>query len=212
MRRSSTLLVVLVLAGGIALIVSELLSTSPLRVERTANIPEPDRDSEHDVQRPARTSSSLNAPADGAVEAVVDGVEAPAPTPQSQMLAPCPGSDVEIVGECLGQQLRRRFDLEAKDESWAGSTELVILASLTEISAVTTVTALTVECRETVCRLQIAFPDREHVPTQGPPERDTALVSSVLIPMLGRAGLRPLIVPYPRKTDVPERTYYFVRR
>jgi hypothetical protein len=104
-----------------------------------------------------------------------------------------------------------QFDSESTDHDWARATERVILDGLTEIQTVTTVTALSVECRQTVCRLHIAFPDVEHVPSQGPAERDTALVSTVFSPLLQQAGLRRLIVPYPPKSDVPERTYYFAR-
>ena len=104
-----------------------------------------------------------------------------------------------------------RFDSEGRDDDWADATERTIVDGLTEITTVTSVAALTVECRETVCRLQMAFPAIEYVPTKGPQERDVALVSTVFRPLLATAGLQPLIVPYPRSVDYPERTYYFAR-
>jgi hypothetical protein len=36
-------------------------------------------------------------------------------------------------------------------------------------------------------------------------------VSEVFVPLLSEARLRRLMVPYPRTSDLPERTYYFVR-
>lgn len=113
--------------------------------------------------------------------------------------------------ECIGRTLAMHFDSEGRDPAWASATERIILDGLADVSTVTTVTALTVECRATVCRLQMGFPAIAYVPTQGPPERDLALVSNIFRPMLQRTDLRTLIAPYPRSVELPERTYYFAR-
>ena len=103
---------------------------------------------------------------------------------------------------------------EGRDQSCAVTTERIILDGMTRIAAVTTVTSLTVECRETLCRLDVAFPSREDVTrliADPPPGETSAWVSDVLLPMLHQADLRPTIVPYPRESIYPERTYYFSR-
>jgi hypothetical protein len=133
------------------------------------------------------------------------------PAGGNRSLPMCGPGDEEVVGECLGQFLSMQFDAESRDDSWADATERSIVDGLTEISTVTTVASLTVECRETVCRLQMAFPTVDYVPTKGAHERDVALVSTVFRPLLASAGLRPIIVPYPRRVDYPERIYYFAR-
>jgi hypothetical protein len=111
----------------------------------------------------------------------------------------------------LGQRFKTQFDSEAEDKAWADATEAVILERAASFASLTTVTTWTVECRETVCRLQIGFVRTEDVPGGGDLERDKELVASAVLPMLRQAGLRPLVVPYPREIVVPERTYYFVR-
>jgi hypothetical protein len=128
----------------------------------------------------------------------------------SRSLPYCGQDDGDAV-ECMGRWLSMRFDSEERQDSWADATERTIVDGLTQLSGITTVTSLIAECRESVCRVQLAFPAVEYVPTKGPPERDATLVSTVFLPLLHRAGMRPLIVPYPRDVDLPERTYYFSR-
>jgi hypothetical protein len=120
-------------------------------------------------------------------------------------------NDKEALIDCVGLAISKRFDSEGRDDTWADVTERTIMDGLIELSNVTVVTALTVECRETTRRLQMGFPTVSDVPTQGSRERDTALVSRVFDPIIQRAGLQPAIVPYPYKVDLPERTYYFGR-
>ena len=208
MRRWQSVLLALGVLGAIVLEVSHLTNLA-------TPIAAPERESDPYSPEPiTATSRASDVPPSESIEPArpqQDRVKSDSPAP-GRSGSPCsPDANLEEAGECLGRWLSMRFESESRDENWANATERIVVDGLTQISGVTTVTSLTVDCRETVCRLQMAFPSRDYVPTQGPPERDAALVSDVFVPLLERAGLRRLIVPYPRRTDLPERTYYFVR-
>lgn len=117
----------------------------------------------------------------------------------------------ETFDECIGELLQTGFQSEVRDPNWASRTERMFVDGLAQINEVTAVTSMTVECRSTICRLQMGFPTMSDVPTRGPPERDKALVRNIFFPILQQAGLQDLVVPYPRVDDVPQRTYYFYR-
>ena len=207
MRRAQLLPFSLAMISAIVLATLYFVASSPSQLEtemaptQTEQIPS--RDPAESV---SQTNSFENAPnTDASNSSVVTHAGV------NRSLPACGPGDEEVVGECLGQFLSMRFDSERRDDGWADATERTIVDGLTQISTVTRVASLTVECRETVCRLQMAFPTVDYVPTKGTPERDVALVSTVFRPLLARAGLRPIIVPYPRRVDYPERIYYFAR-
>ena len=129
-----------------------------------------------------------------------------------------PASECRHIAEterrvaCVGREFRVLFESEKRHEGWASSVERNILVGMAEINSFTTVTGLAVECRETVCRLHMAFPSEEYVTKNLPAHDRSALVREFFLPMLRQTGLQPLVVPYAGEGNVPERTYYFWRQ
>ena len=206
MRRGQLFPFSFAMIGAIVLAAFYFVRPSPPELETPVAPTHFERISKPDsAESVSQTNSLEKAPNTDASNSVVK------PASGNRSLPVCGPGDEDVVGECLGQFLSVQFDSETRDDSWADATERTIVSGLTEISTVTTVASLTVECRETVCRLQMAFPTVDYVPTRGPHERDVALVSTVFRPLLATAGLRPIIVPYPRRVDYTERIYYFAR-
>jgi hypothetical protein len=160
------------------------------------------------VTKPASVPTAVAPAPLATVAEPQQAVSTPLPNPRSVCR---PQPTAETFGECIGELLQTRFQSEARDPSWASQTERIFVDGLAQINEVTAVTSMTVECRLTICRLQMGFPTMGDVPTRGPPERDQALVSNIFNPILNQAGLERIIVPYPRVDDVPQRTYYFYR-
>jgi hypothetical protein len=204
MRRRA-LLVAFLLVGAVVLVAS--LRLVPLSHE----LETPSASSEHSNPK-ADAVGVTNAIAVEPSDPVSDGLDALPPVSHKTVLpSECQSADNDAAKECLGRWIWMRFESEGRDDKWADATERTIIDGLAQIPSVTTVTALNVDCRETVCRLQMAFPTVDSVPTRDSQARDVALVSNVFVPFLDQAQLRRLIVPYPTGVDLPERTYYFVR-
>jgi hypothetical protein len=205
--RSGPLLVVVGLAATVGVIVSHV--TEPTAPNPPRDDPEPAESARGIFATPAsQLDRADEAPIAVAVEPTQSDRHWPAPL---RVVCRFHKDDREAYGECAGSLLEMRFDSEQVDPDWAGATERIFVDGLTGVSEVAAVTSMTVQCKETVCRLQMGFRSMGDVPTRGPPERDQALVDKIFVPLLQRAGLPRLIAPYPLKDDVPQRTYYFTR-
>jgi hypothetical protein len=206
MRRAKLVPFSFAITGAVVLATLYFVRASPPLLDTQAAPTQSERIPRRDLPGSVSQADSFeDAPNSDASSSVVK------PVGVNLSLPACGPGDEEGVGECLGQFLSMQFNSERRDDSWADATERTIVDGLTQASTVTRVASLTVECRETVCRLQMAFPTVHDVPTKGPRERDVALVSTVFRPLLASASLRPLIVPHPRSVDYPERIYYFAR-
>lgn len=213
MKRWQGLLLAFGLLGAMALIGSDLLN-------RSTSVDRPERESGHYASEPiaetirfeeaaSSADAELDDPRDD-IDATMFHAHLPTQSDLFRSNTCQRNGDFAALTQCLGRLAEVQFDAEGRDQNWANTTENIILIGMTPISAIITVTGLTVECRETLCRLHVAFASQEdlaHLISSPPPE----LLSDVFLPMLSRAGLQRLIVPYAPEADTPERTYYFAR-
>lgn len=166
---------------------------------------------------PARSSddaSAVTAHANGSPETTTSVAEldaARAAVLRESPLSPLPGeAPVTPMAQLLeaGQQEfpqpvinnERAFAAEAVDGAWAPGAEARLLDRIAQMSGLQ-LTGLQVECRSTMCRLQIAFPRQQGATTSGP--------SGSLFQSL---GLKPRwVVAMVDASETPQIVAYLVR-
>jgi hypothetical protein len=70
------------------------------------------------------------------------------------------------AGLLASSQLGWAFDDQTRDFEWAGATESLILQRFSDASGLK-LADLRVECRETICRIHLAFPTAEYQESEG---------------------------------------------
>jgi len=107
----------------------------------------------------------------------------------------------EWVGLVPSSQLASVFRVQVRDDEWADATEAMILGRLADVPGLK-LAELSVQCRDTVCRLHFAFPTGEYQDATG-----NRLVADALDEV---PGLR--IGWIHSGSDAPTIDYYFQRR
>ena len=128
--------------------------------------------------------------------------------------SPCATGSREDRSECLGQRFMTRFEAEDIDRDWAYGTASAIMGGLSQLGALATVTSIGAECRETLCRLRVAFTsveDLQRIIAEPAPGETNTFLSEYINPMQRQAGVGGM-VPYPREIELPVRTWYLSRR
>jgi hypothetical protein len=75
---------------------------------------------------------------------------------------PCP----EWIGLLASYDLDKAFRLQARDGGWADAAEALILKRFADVEGLR-LASLSVQCRDTVCRIHVAFPSAEYEETTG---------------------------------------------
>lgn len=173
------------------------------------------RDSAEDLAGAAETDIDDDQAVESSLR-IDESAESQSPRPKFGLRSePCGhGLSQEDVEKCVGRAALSEFAVQSRDTTWAASTESQILGSLTQLSAEVTVSGLNVECRETLCRLQIAFPSVGALRRATAPVASNgraAIVSELLIPMSRQANLQLLFIPIASEAELLERTYFLAR-
>ncbi len=132
------------------------------------------------------------------VQIIADLREAHAPGSVHGDPPPC----IERIGLLASSDLKVAFRLQSRDSEWADSTEAMILKRLAEVPGLR-LADLGAQCRDTVCRIRLAFPTMEYPEATG-----NRLAADAL---LGLPGFAPggKIEQAP---DAPTVDYYVQRR
>jgi hypothetical protein len=114
---------------------------------------------------------------------------------------------------CIGPAIAALFEAEARDHDWATTTEQTILTGISQVADVATITTLNVECRETLCRSYVGYPQQgaNSLAAETFRGETSGLTAAVLLPLLQQAGLQNVFIPHPLDLDSHGRTYYFLR-
>jgi hypothetical protein len=94
------------------------------------------------------------------IVATIQKVHSPVSTPLKPPVCAATG------GLLASSQLGWAFDDQARDAEWAGATESLILQRFSDTSGLK-LADLRVECRETICRIHLAFPTAEYQESEG---------------------------------------------
>jgi hypothetical protein len=94
------------------------------------------------------------------IVATMQKVHSPGSTP------PKPPVCAVTAGLLASSQLGWAFDDQVRDAEWAGATESLILQRFSDASGLK-LADLRVECRETICRIHLAFPSAEYQESEG---------------------------------------------
>ena len=124
--------------------------------------------------------------------------EAHSPRGAPEEPPPCPDS----IGLISSSDLDSAFVEQTRDDAWAGAREALILKRIADASGLK-LSDLSVECRDTICRIHAAFPTREHQDAIG-----NRLLADALQDLSGFAPGGKIIPP----REAPTITYYFQRR
>ena len=169
MRRGLVLVLVIVLGAALWVTIAWILfgPEEPQDVELTSTT-EPAR------EEPLRVDATADAPTPTPSEADGGGAQSPVPLLLPHQQAPTPM--VQAIKDSVGSSSRRAeiaalspplemvadeqaFAAESVDRQWATAAEANILGRIAQVSGLT-VTDLQVECRTTMCRMQIVEPRR----------------------------------------------------
>ena len=96
------------------------------------------------------------------VRIVADLSEAHSPGSVRDEPPPC----TEWIGLLASSDLATAFRLQTRDAAWAEPTEVLILDRIAGVRGLQ-LTDLSVQCRDTVCRIHLAFPSGEYQDTTG---------------------------------------------
>jgi hypothetical protein len=113
-----------------------------------------------------------------------------------------PSLCVERIGLVSSSSLEAAFLTQTRDTEWAEATETLILDRLARAPGLE-LSGLVVECRDTICHIDLTFPTREYQETTG-----DRLVADALHEMPGFAP-GGAIIP---ARDQPTSEYYLQRR
>lgn len=109
---------------------------------------------------------------------------------------------IERIGLISSSNLDSAFLTQTRDPEWADAAEALILRRLTEAPGLK-LSDLNVECRDTICRIHLAFPTRQYQEATG-----NGLVANALHEMPGFAQGGKIIPPRAQ----PTMDYYLQRR
>jgi hypothetical protein len=132
------------------------------------------------------------------VEIVVALREAHSPGAPHEPAPPC----AERVGLIPSSDLPSVFRLQERDDEWAAATETLVLKRFADIPGLK-LSDLRAECRDTICRVHVAFPSWEYQESEG-----KRLAANALRDLLGVAPGWKII----DARDAPALDYYFQRR
>ena len=93
---------------------------------------------------------------------IADLREAHSPDSMRDEPPPCP----EWIGLLASSDLDTAFRLQTRDGGWADATEALILRRFANVEGLR-LADLSVQCRDTVCRVHVAFPSVEYEETTG---------------------------------------------
>jgi hypothetical protein len=96
------------------------------------------------------------------VQIIADLREAHAPGSVRDEPPPCP----QWIGLLASSDLDQAFRLQSRDGGWADATEALILRRFADVDGLQ-LADLSVQCRDTVCRIHVAFPSLEYEETTG---------------------------------------------
>jgi hypothetical protein len=82
----------------------------------------------------------------------------------------------EWIGLLASSDLATAFSLQQRDREWADATETLILKSLADVAGLR-LADVNVQCRDTVCRIHLAFPTAEYQEAAGNRLATDALVN-----------------------------------
>jgi hypothetical protein len=132
------------------------------------------------------------------VQIVAELREAHSPGSVHEEPPPC----TEWIGLLASADLAKAFTLQQRDRDWAEATEALILKRLADANGLQ-LSDLDVRCRDTVCRIHLAFPSPEYQEATG-----NRLAADALADLPGFAP-GGKIDPH---DDAPTIDYYFQRR
>jgi hypothetical protein len=132
------------------------------------------------------------------VQIIADLRAAHSPASAREEPPPCP----DWIGLLATSDLDAAFLEQPRDRDWADATEALILKRLADVAGLQ-LADLNVQCRETVCRVHVAFPSAEYEQTAG---RRLAFEALRDLPGIAAGG------KFDHGRDAPMYDYYIQRR